>query len=307
MTQGEAVVMKGVESAGWTRVRCALAAMFALVACGAPSVGEGAPPAAVAPAQGASLFATVADVHWGLPNRLKEISGLAVTRDGRLLAHGDERAVVSEIDIASGRLVKSFSVGSPVEPGDFEGIAVGERDAVYLIDSAGRVLRFAEGANDASVPFEAFDTGLANICEVEGLAFLPAQQSLIIACKVNHGQGMKKKVALYAWSVRTRTLAPQPWLVTRAATIAAAAGVDEFHPSSVEIDPATGRVILLAGRENAMAELNPDGTLVAARRLGETHNQAEGGAIMPDGALVIADEGASGLRGGVSRYPRAHD
>ncbi len=287
--------------------RVAVAAALVLAACGAPTRGEGAPPANTQGARSGSLFAPAENRHWGLPKRLAEISGLAVTRDGRLLGHNDEKAVVSEINLESGEIMKSFSLGDPPEAGDFEGIAVGERDAIYLITSTGRLYRFAEGANDAHVPFETFETGLAPVCEVEGLAYHPAQQSLIVACKTNHARNMRKTVALYAWSVRTRTLGAEPWLTASADEIAAAAGVEGFHPSSVEIDPATGRVILLAARERAMAELDPDGSIVAARQLGDAHNQAEGAAILPDGALVIADEAASGLRAGISRYPRVHD
>ncbi len=282
-------------------------AVLVLGACGAPVSGQAAAPAAVRAAFGASLFAPAEDRHWGLPKRLKEISGLALTGDGRLLGHNDERAVVSVIDIESGELVKSFSLGDPAVAGDFEGIAVGEGDAIYMIESTGRLYRFAEGANEAHAPFETFDTGLGRVCEVEGLAYQPAQQSLIIACKTNHARAMKKTVALYAWSVRTRTLGARPWLTAPEAPIAAAAGVEGFHPSSVEIDPATGRVILLAAREGALAELNPDGALVAARKLDASHNQPEGAAILRNGALVIADEGTAGLRGGISRYPRVHD
>lgn len=282
-------------------------AVLILGACGAPMPGQAAAPAVAAPAFGVSLFAPAEDRHWGLPKRLKEISGLALTRDGRLLGHNDESAVVSVIDIESGQLVKSFSLGDPALAGDFEGIAVGDGDAIYMIESTGRLYRFGEGANDAHVPYETFDTGLGPICEVEGLAYQTAQQSLIIACKTNHARAMKKTVALYAWSARTRTLGARPWLTASETQIAAAVGAKGFHPSSVEIDSTTGRVILLAGRESALAELNPDGTLVAARKLDASHNQPEGAAILPNGALVIADEGAAGLRGGISRYPRAHD
>ena len=290
---------EGDRPARRAHVAYALAVVTMLAAC-----GDLAPAQPRAPAFGTSLFAATADRHWGLPDRLKEVSGLAAQRDGRLIGHDDEKAVISVIDVNGGQLVKSFSLGDPALAGDFEGIAVGEDDAIYMINSTGRLYRFAEGENDAHVPFQTFETGLAPVCEIEGLAYHAAAQSLIIACKINHAKAMRKTVSLYAWSVATRTLAPEPWLTASSTRLAATAKVEGFHPSSVEIDPATGRVILLAAREGAMAELNPDGSIVAARRLDPSHNQAEGVAILPDGALVIADEGASGLRAGISRYPR---
>src|SRR5690349_3263789 len=36
--------------------------------------------------------------RWVMPRNLDELSGIALTHDGRLLAHGDEKAQVSEID-----------------------------------------------------------------------------------------------------------------------------------------------------------------------------------------------------------------
>src|SRR5688572_23063229 len=60
--------------------------------------------------------------QWLLPPGLQEISGLALTKDNRLLVHDDELGQVSEIDYRRGVLVKRFSLGKGIA-GDFEGIA----------------------------------------------------------------------------------------------------------------------------------------------------------------------------------------
>ncbi|HSH75825.1 MAG TPA: hypothetical protein VLA09_09090, partial [Longimicrobiales bacterium] len=74
--------------------------------------------------------------RFDLPGRLDEISGLAVTTDGRLFGHDDERAVVHEIDPGAGAVEKRFSLGDPPLRGDFEGIAVvGER--FFMVTSGG--------------------------------------------------------------------------------------------------------------------------------------------------------------------------
>src|SRR5437016_9266243 len=62
--------------------------------------------------------------RWVLPRQLREISGLALTTDGRVLAHGDEDGEVWEIDYRRGVLVKQFSLGERRLKGDFEGIAI---------------------------------------------------------------------------------------------------------------------------------------------------------------------------------------
>jgi uncharacterized protein YjiK len=272
----------------------ALALAAAIAACGAPSP-------AVSAARDASLFGATPSGAAPLPAALAEVSGLAVTADGRVLSHDDEWAVVRVLAPATGEIVKSFAVGE--ELGDFEGIAVAGAD-IYLVTSAGRLLRFREGAEGAHVPFEAYDTGLARVCEVEGLAYNKATDSLVLACKTMMDRAMRDTVALYAWSVRTQRREPAPWRALKMSDLARAAGVEEFHPSSVEIDPASGRLILLAGRESALVELAADGRVLVGRHLDRRHNQPEGAAILRDGSLLIADEGKKRTNAQLTRYPR---
>lgn len=273
----------------------AAAALLALVACSPYSA-----PAQTGPV-GASLFAEAPDLQWRLPDRLREISGLAVASDGRLFGHDDETAVIYEIDIADGRLVKAFALGDPVETGDFEGLAITPDGGFWLVTSRGELFRFQEGDDGAHVTYERFNTGLDDVCEIEGLAYLAAEESLILACKRHHARGMRSTVALYAWPIGASAAAP--WRSWREAELARAAGVRAFRPSSLDIDQATGRIILLSANDNALAELSADGALLAARALGTAHRQAEGAAVAADGALLIADEGqaAPAL---LSRYAR---
>jgi uncharacterized protein YjiK len=252
---------------------------------------------------GASLFAAEPQSQWRLPKRLREISGLALTPDGRVMGHDDELAVIHQIDIDSGQVVKRFALGDPAVKGDFEGLAISGDGDFYLTTSTGRLYRFREGEDRAHVPFEAFDTGLRDIGEMEGLAFHPADQTVVFACKTNYTPALRGAVALYAWSPKAPQAPARPWLTLPVAMLADAVGARSFHPSSLEFDPRTGRLILLAGRENALVELDAHGILLAARGLGEAHRQAEGATILPDGALVIADEGGD-ARALMTRYAR---
>src|SRR5690606_17400976 len=86
-----------------------------------------------------------------LPGRLDEISGLASTPGGRLFGHDDERALVNEIDPATGEVGKRFSAGDPPLTGDFEGIAVvGER--FFLVTSVGILHELREADDRAQAP-----------------------------------------------------------------------------------------------------------------------------------------------------------
>jgi uncharacterized protein YjiK len=233
---------------------------------------------------------------------LREISGLALTPDGRVMGHDDELASLYQIDIETGQLVKRFSLGRPVVRGDFEGLAIGADGAFYLSTSNGLLYRFYEGEDGARVGFEAFDTGLRSVGEIEGLAFLEADEKVIIATKTNYSAAFQAVFALYAWSPRIPDQPARPWLTVPVYAMAGAVGARSFHPSALEIDPRTGRLIVLAALENAMVELDAGGQVLAARRLGPRHRQPEGATILTDGALVIADEGAK--LGQMTRYAR---
>jgi uncharacterized protein YjiK len=272
-------------------------AALALVACAPPQQAAQARDAARA-MQG-SLFAEAPVRQWRLPRQLREISGLAATPDGRLFGHDDEDAVLRELDPARGALVKDFALGEAWQTGDFEGLAIAPDGSFWLATSRGRLLHFPEGGDGERVAFEEFDVGLREICEIEGLAYLPAEESLILACKQNHARAMRHTLSLYLWSPAGGL---RQWIAVPEAEITAAAGVRRFHPSSVEYDAASGRVLLLSANDNALAELTRDGALLTARALGG-HVQAEGMAVLADGALAIADEGAGG-QASLSIYPR---
>ena len=267
----------------------ALAAWFSILL---PACGP-APEQTRAPGAGASLFANAPSVQWRLPDRLREISGLAFTSDGRLFAHDDERAVLYQMDVVRGEILGFFEVGHPVERGDFEDLAITPEGEFWLMTSQGKLLRFREGENGQHVAAERFDTGLSHICELEGLAYLASAHSLILACKDHQARDMRHTIALYIWPVTGESPATL-WRSFPEAAVATAAGVREFHPSAIKIDNASGRLLLLSSRDAAFAELSAEGQLIAARRFGSEHPQAEGLEVAPDGSLIISDESNGG-------------
>lgn len=271
-----------------TMIKRFLAAAFILCAC-APAHTP-----AQAQAPSGSLFAGDSARQWRLPERLREISGLALSPDGRLFAHDDEQAVIYQLDTSAGRIVKAFALGeASVETGDFEGLAITPNGDFWMTTSQGRLYRFREAADGAQAAFERFDTGLRNVCEIEGLAYLAAEESLILACKRNEARPMRDTISLHAWRIGANQPAT-PWRQWPEAALTSAAGVENFRPSSLDIDPATGRLLLLSARGAALAELDGE-TIVSARALGAQHTQAEGIAVLADGSLAVSDEGGDGL------------
>lgn len=229
---------------------------------------------------------------WRLSNRVREISGLAHTSDGRLLAHDDERAVIYEIDITTGDVIKGWAFGDTPARGDFEGIAV-VADRVWLVTSDGRLYEGAEGEDDERVLFNTYGTGVGRKCEVEGLAYEPMDETLLLACKTPRTPELEGVVAIYRWSIASRALIDPPIRI-RKEEILKHLDRSDFHPSGIARDPQSHHYVMVAARQAALAEIRADGSVVAVRALQpRVHPQAEGIVISSDLTLLVADEGAA--------------
>jgi len=232
-------------------------------------------------------------VQWALPDKLREISGLALTSDERLLAVADEEAIVYEIDYNDGSLVKAFALGEPTVKGDFEGIAVLD-DEIWLMTSDGRLFSFAEGANGERVPYERTKTGLGDECEFEGLAANEQSGRLLMVCK--ESKKKKKGIRIFEWLAAGDSEKEATEIQLPEDEISEILDEKKVNPSGITIDPKTGNRIVVAARQRAIFELSADGHLInAIMRLDKNrHRQPEGIAILADGRLIIADEANNG-------------
>jgi uncharacterized protein YjiK len=232
-------------------------------------------------------------IQWALPDKLREISGLTLTSDQRLLAVADEEAIIYEIDTSDGRLVKAFAIGEPTLRGDFEGIAV-LADKVWLVDSDGRLYSFVESANGQRVSHQRIKTGLDDECEFEGLTGDARSGHLLLVCKESRKK--KKGLRLFEWLVADDD--KQEAVVTDLPedAMSEAIGEKRVNPSGISIDPATGNLFIVAAKQHAVFELSRDGRLIdVIMRLDKRrHRQPEGIAITADGRLIIADEAGNG-------------
>jgi uncharacterized protein YjiK len=246
-------------------------------------------------------FAAPPADRWEMPRGLHEISGLAMDSAGRLFAHGDEEAVVYQLDPADHAVVKKFSFGRPAARGDFESIALVDGQVV-LATSDGVLYTGREGADGESVPFTVQSTGAGQFCEVEGMAPVPSDRALLFACKTPRARALHGHFTVLRWSTARKALDRQPAMFIPLAELARAVGVSDFHASELLRLPSDDRYLVLAGRERAIAELSASGQVIAGARLRRRdHPQAEGLARAPDGALLVADEGGTG-RGTISVY-----
>lgn len=239
-----------------------------------------------------------------LPRGLTEVSGLAVTAEGRLIAHADERAIMSIVDWPGVTVQRWFSFGRPPMRGDFEGIAtVGPR--IILMTSQGILHEGREGGAEMAMPFTSKDTGFGAQCELEGMAYDAKAQVLLLPCKTPLVPAGRGRVTVFRWSVPRAVPADPPQLNVPLDGVTAHTGTKAFHPSGIDVDPVTGNYLLVAGQERAVLELTPRGEVIGGVSLPrKLHKQPEGIAFVGDSLLLIADEGGTG-RGTLTTYRRA--
>jgi uncharacterized protein YjiK len=224
---------------------------------------------------------------------LREISGLALTPDERLLAVTDEKAIVYELDYQQGAVIKSFALGDPVVRGDFEGIAVLD-DTIWLMTSDGTLLAAKEGPDGGSVPYRKFATGHGDYCELEGLAQDRVAGTLILACK--EARPNSNDLLLFEWSASASGIEHLRDIKVPERSIVDILDKKRFSPSGIAVDPLTDERVLVAARQNAIVRLTSAGTLTSAIILPKKkrHEQPEGIEMTRDGRMLIADEGAKG-------------
>jgi uncharacterized protein YjiK len=255
----------------------------------------------IAAAAGSESTSPVA--KWLMPDVLREISGIARTADGRILAHNDERSRVFVIDPMRGVITKSFFVGERTFTADFEAIAVsGER--FFLLTSNGDIYEFGEGDENEVVPFTKHATGLGEQCEFESLEVEPRTNAFILGCKNISRRSERNQLLLFRWVNRDGGAGS----VTRISVpLADAIGSNDWKalsPSDMAIDPSTGNYILITGPEKALIEITPQGQVVQSMPLPGDPQQPEGVIVTPDGLLIIADEAVS-RDGDITIYPWA--
>lgn len=242
-------------------------------------------------------------VQFDLGRSLREISGLAVDRSGRLFAHQDERGIVFQLDPSDGRITKTFRIGRNGVRGDFEGIALaGSR--MFLISSDGELVEFGEGADGTSVEYERRNIRSRRTCaEIEGLDYDAAADALLLACKITTGRNLRDRLVVLTLPLLTGELAAEPRFSIPLQFLDRYDLDSELSPSGIAVHPVTRSIFIIAARENLLVELDPAGGVLGVARLrGKSHHQAEGIAFAADGTMYIADEGRSG-RATLTVYP----
>lgn len=239
-----------------------------------------------------------------LPADLAEVSGLAFTPDGHLLAHGDELAVVWRFDLASRRPAGRFGLSDQagVLRGDFEDIAVvGER--LFLVTGTGQIYEGRIAPDGRTTSAARRTPGLGRGCEVEGMTWDGATKSLLLLCKTTRTRRWKDHVVILAVSVQTWRFEKEPRILVSEEGLERVTGEKGFSGSGLARDPLTGTFLLIAGPQRAFAEVSPAGEVVGGGRFDQDlHPQPEGIAVAADLTLLISDEAGGKGTAAVTAY-----
>jgi uncharacterized protein YjiK len=230
--------------------------------------------------------------RWTLSRDLAEISGLALTADGRLLAHDDENGRVAVLDVRGGAVLKRFALGATPLHGDFEGITVAG-SSIYMVMSDGTVLEFPEGDDGARVRYSEIDTKLGKECEFEGIAYDSTLGSLLLACKRVGLKHLRGNLVIYRWRLGAVDGERLSMLTVPLARVVGDNGWKRFPASDITVEPASGNYVMIASQVNALVEITPGGEVVRSVPLPGEHGQPEGVAITRDSLLIVSDEATS--------------
>lgn len=238
-----------------------------------------------------------------LPKRISEASGLAMTSDGRLFTHDDERGVVYQLDYRRGQIVKQFSIGNFGVQEDFEGIAV-KKDTIYMVASNGTIFEFREGEAGDRMLFTQYKTPLSMKNDVEGLEYDPETNALLLACKGGPGREYQGKKAIYAFPLSTKRLEEQPRFLIPLDAVAKKSHKGGFHPSGIARHPTSGTFFIISADGESVVELGKDGKILAQAEIPKRVNsQPEGIAFTPDGLTLILCNDGQGENGTLTLYP----
>lgn len=226
---------------------------------------------------------------WIMPHELREISGMTLLDDGRILAHDDEKSKIYVLDAREGILLKSFTLGTGMR-GDFEAITVAGPD-IYLLSSKGVLFQFQEGADGAAVPYTTIDMQTGKACEFESMVYAADSNWLVMPCKDSGGKKKNDKdLVIYRWKLGVPTAERLSKVTIPFAQLVGGNKWKSLHASDMTIDPTSGNFVVIASHEDALVEMTQSGKLVRAEALPHGHNQPEGIVITKDSLMMISDE-----------------
>lgn len=226
---------------------------------------------------------------WELPKELKEVSGIAWLKDGKIASVQDEEGIIFIYDLEKRKIVDEINFA---EEGDYEGIAINDDDA-YVLRSDGTIFEILDfrGSNKST---NNFDTGFSAKNNMETLEIDKKDNNLIIAPKDR--DRTKDFKGLYQISINSRKTEAIPKIKINMNDAAFKNKkrqklYNSFNPSDMAIHPKTGEYYVLEGINPKLMILNKSGAIKKIYELDKkSFAQPEGITFGADGTLYISNE-----------------
>jgi uncharacterized protein YjiK len=224
-----------------------------------------------------------------LGNHLKEISGMVWLPDQQaILAHNDEKGDMFIVDFENKNdQVKKIRFGGKE---DYEDI-VHTDTADYLLISTGTILRITY--NDTAVTStEEFKLGIKPNSEFEAMYRDPVTHALILLCKECAGEKDKIRTAYSFDPVKKQFGGVSQYTIDISAIQTLLNDPKaEFKPSAAAINPANGKLFIVASVGKLLVIADRNGKVEQVIRLDPIlFNQPEGMTFAPNGDLYISNE-----------------
>lgn len=240
-----------------------------------------------------------------------EVSGVTALDSATLACVQDEQGIIFEYNIGSARVSNETRF---YLDGDFEGIAKADND-LFVLRSDGKLFQLKNYAANALSKIDSIDTNIP-ITNNEGLCFDPANRCLLIASKgrVKGNKELKDKRFVFGYNVDQKQMLDSPVLtidVNEVAHVMKEKGIEveenikkngtthyaslKLMPSGIAVSPGGEYYFLLSAVDRLLLKIERTGKIkdvVALKE--ELYSKPEGLIFLPNGKLVITNEGHGG-------------
>lgn len=221
-----------------------------------------------------------------LQKELREISGLSYYKKDKLIGVQDEKGCLYEIDLGKEKITEAFKFH---KKGDFEGVEFVAPHA-YAVDSDGDVFHIEYLDSKRQRDFKR-ETHLNKGLEIEGLMYHIPKEKLWLLSKVNSKTPYSRY--FFEYDPKTKQLNKNPIVtVNLKVIIDKYENPEKFKPTAASMHPNTHHIYLLDSYLNRIIILKKDGRYVQTIQFPKKlFRQPEGLTFLPDGTMIIADEG----------------
>lgn len=225
---------------------------------------------------------------WNLPAVLDEVSGIAWIGEDRIACVQDEDGIIFIYNLKTSRVEDKIKFGSG---GDYEGIAIVERDA-YVLRSDGIIMEVSNFLEeDPQVQKYVTDLNRLSGINMEGLCADPANHRFLMAVKER--KGISEQNEVYALDIKQKTSGKESLFTVDFSDpiFQKIKEKEKFSPGEINVHPGTGEYFILDGTRPKLLITDQKGNPIELFMLNpKDFGNPEGLTFSPEGDLYISNE-----------------